>query len=312
MSRTPRGLASIHQLRELRKQRKYERPSAKLWGFVVLGLLLFTAIHVALSRRAIALRKGTMLAQQRALAATLGPRWGAVRSVVTETAVTAAKEPWAGDLVSPALRARAWRSEQAVFLRLGSTEAATEAAVLEAAKLSPRDAFLSCLKAPPLAPGADRLARFHRVQESFAVTRLLEPGWVDEVQGAEDDLRLKVFEEQYAAATPEALGRAVDLVEAAKLVFVVIDEVPAPQAGAKPLAVEEVQRSAHGVRVILADRASKVHLARIRVVPDVGIVPGGEGRVTDDEARAALERQVIGCTAARLFDRAIDDALATP
>lgn len=312
MPRTPRGLASIHQLREVRKQRKYERPSAKLWGFVVLGLIVFTALHAALSRRAIAQRKGAMLAQQRALAATLGPRWSAVRSVVTETAVAAAKDPWVGDLVSPILRTRAWRSEQAVFLRLGSTEAATEAAVLEAAKLSPRDAFLSCLKAPPLAPGADRLARFHRVQESFAVTRLLEPGWVDEVQAAEDELRLKVFEEQYAAATPEALGHAVELVESAKLVFVVIDEVPATATGAKPLAVEEVQRTAHGVRVIVADRASKVHLARIRVVPDVGIVPGGESRVSDDESRGALERQVIGCTAARLFDRAVDDAIAAP
>lgn len=312
MSRTPRGLASIHQLREIRKQRKYERPSAKLWGFVVLGLLLVTALHVALSRRAIAQRKGTMLAQQRALSATLGPRWSLVRGVVTETAVAAARDPWAGDLVSPLLRTRAWRSEPAVFLRLGSSEASSESAVLEAAKLSPRDAFLSCLKTPPLAAGADRLARYHRVQESFAVTRLLEPSWVDEVQAAEDELRLKVFEEQYAAATPENLERAVQLVEAAKLVFVVIDEVPPVAAGEKPVAVEDVQRSSHGVRVVVADRTSKVQLARIRVVPDVGIVPGGESRVTDDDARAALERQVIGCTAARLFDRAVDDALATP
>ena len=309
MPRTPRGLASIHQLRELRKQRKYERPSAKLWGFVVLGLLLVTATHAALSRRAIARRKGAMLAQQRALAATLGPRWLVVRGVVTETAVAAAKDPWLGDFVSPTLSSRAWRSEQAVFLRLGGNEALAESSVLDAANLSPRDAFLGCLKAPPLPIGQDRLARFHRVQSSFAVTRLLAPAWVDEVQAAEDELRLKVFEEQIAAATPEALARAVVLVEAAKLVFVVVDEVPSPAAGAPPVAVDEVQRRPHGVRVVVTDRASKVQLARIRVVPDVGIVPGGESRVSDDDARAALERQVIGCTAARLFDRAVDDAL---
>jgi hypothetical protein len=39
-------------------------------------------------------------------------------------------------------------------------------------------------------------------------------------------------------------------------------------------------------------------------------LPGGEGRVSDDDARAAIERQAIGCSAARLFDDAVDQALA--
>jgi hypothetical protein len=307
----PRGLGSIQKLREIRKQRKYERPSAKHWGVVVFGLLLVTAVHVALSRRAIAQRKGTLLAQERALVATLGPRWAAVRSVVTEAAVQTARDPWVGDRVDPSLARRAWRSEPAAFLRIGSTEGASETAVLEAAKLSPRDSFLACLRGPALPAGGDRLARFHRVQESFAVTRLLEPAWVEEVQSADDELRLKVFEEQFAAATPEALGRAVELVEAAKLVVVVVDEVTADESG-KPRSVEEAQRVPHGVRVALVDRASKVQLARIRVEPNVALVPGGESRVSDDEARAALERQAIGCSAARLFDAAIDAALAPP
>jgi hypothetical protein len=305
----PRGLASIHQLREIRKQRKHERPSAKHWGVVVFGLLLVTAVHVALARRTMAQRKGALLAQQRALAATIGPRWSAVRGVVTEAAVELARDPWPGDRVDASLARRAWRSEPAVFLRVGSTEAATEAAVLDAAKLSPRDAFLACLRAPPLAPGGDRLARFHRVQESFAVTRLLEPAWVEEVQAAEDELRLKVFEEQFAAATQQELGQAAQLVEAAKLVVVVVDEVPRGEDG-KAVSVEQAQRMAHGVRVALVDRANKVQLARIRVEPNVTLVPGGESRVDDDEARAALERQANGCSAARLFDAALDAALA--
>jgi hypothetical protein len=304
----PRGLGSIHKLREFRKQRKYERPSAKHWGVVVFGLLLVTFLHVALSRRALAQRKGTLLAQQRALVATLGPRWAAVRSAVIESAVQTARDPWPGDRVDASLARRAWRSEPAAFLRIGSTEGANEAAVLEAAKLSPRDAFLACLRGPALPAGGDRLARFHRVQESFAVTRLLEPSWVEDVQAAEDELRLKVFEEQFAAATAEALGRAVELVEAAKLVVVVVDEVGAGEDG-KPLRVEHAQRAPHGVRVVLVDRASKVQLARIRVEPNVTLVPGGESRVEDDEARAALERQAIGCSAARLFDAAMDASL---
>jgi hypothetical protein len=306
----PRGLASVHKLREIRKQRTHERPSAKHWGVVVFGLLLVTVLHVALSRRAIAQRKGALLAQQRALAATIGPRWAAVRGVVTEATVQTARDPWPGDRVDPALAKRAWRSEAAVFLRVGSTEAATESSVLEAAKLSPRDAFLACLRAPALPAGSDRLARFHRVQQSFAVTRLLDPAWVEEVQASEDELRLKVFEEQFAAATQQALGQAIDLVEAAKLVVIVVDEVPVGDDG-KPVSVESAQRVPHGVRVVLVDRASKLQLARIRVEPSVTLVPGGEGRVSvdDDESRAALERQAIGCSAARLFDAAVDDAL---
>jgi hypothetical protein len=308
MPRSTRGLASIPKLRELRKQRPHERPSAKLWGFVVLGLLSAVAIHVALSRRAIGQQKGTMLAKQRALAATIGPRWESVRGTVIDTAIAAAKEPWAGDQVDASLRARAWRSETAVYLRLGSNEAQTAETVLEATKLSPRDAFLSCLRTPTVAPGADRLGRFHRMQESFAVTRLLEPTWVDDVQNADDDLRLRVFTEQLAAATPEALETAVTLVERAKLVLVVIDEMPTTDGA--PARVEDVQRSAHGLRVTLVDRGTRMQLARIRVEPNVALVPGGEGRVSDDDARAAIERQAIGCSAARLFDDAVDQALA--
>jgi len=308
MPRSTRGLASIPKLRELRKQRPHERPSAKLWGFVVLGLLSAVAIHVALTRRAIGQQKGTMLAKQRALAATIGPRWESVRGTVIDTAIDAAKEPWAGDHVDASLRTRSWRSETAVYLRLGSNEARSAETVLEATKLSPRDSFLSCLRTPPVAPGSDRLGRFHRMQESFAVTRLLEPTWVDDVQNADDDLRLRVFTEQLAAATPEALETAVTLVERAKLVLVVIDEVP--QTEGAPARVEDVQRTPHGLRVALVDRGTRMHLARIRVEPNVALVPGGEGRVSDDDARAAIERQAIGCTAARLFDDAIDQALA--
>lgn len=308
MPRTTRGLASIPKLRELRKQRPHDSPSAKLWGFVVLGLISAVTLHTALTRRSLGQQKTAILGRQRALAATIGPRWESVRSLLVETAMNAAKDPWMGDFVSPSLRTRSWRSEQAVFLRLGSSEATSPQGVFDAAKFSPRDSFLSCLRAPPGALGSDRLTRFHRMQESFTVTRLLDPSWVEDVQSADDELRLKVFHEQLAGATTEALNTAVTLVETAKSVLLVVDEIPGHLA-ADAGRVEDVQRSPHGLRVLLVDRGSRVHLARIRVEPSVSLVPGGEGRVSDDESLAAIERQAIGCSAARLFDSALDAAL---
>ncbi len=305
MPRTPRGLASVHQVRELRQQRKFVRPSAKHWGVVVFGLLGVLGVHFTCAQRGLDARKRSMLARREPLAATFGPRWTDLRTVVTDTAVRLARDPWPGDDVSGTLSGRPWRSEPAVFLRLGSNEATGERAVLEASKLSPRDAFLACLRGPALPTGGDRLARFHRVQESFEVTRLLEAGWVDDVTAAGDELRLKVFEEQLAAATPKALERAAALVEGARLVIVVVDEV-APEHAAARGAVEDVQRTSHGLRVALVDRPTKVQLARIRVEPDVTLVPGGEGRVTDEEARAAIDRQAVGCSAARQFDATVD------
>ncbi len=51
MPRTPRGLASVHQVRELRQQRKFVRPSAKHWGVVVFGLLGVLGVHFTCAQR---------------------------------------------------------------------------------------------------------------------------------------------------------------------------------------------------------------------------------------------------------------------
>ena len=309
MPTSPRRLGTLERLRELRVERPRERPSAKAWGVVVFGLLLATGIHSALSARSLAKQKSALLARHRAVKVTFGPRWALARTAVTDSAVAAAREPWAGDYVDPSLRGRKWRSEPAVFFRLGSLEAGSPEAALEAAKLSPRDAFLSCLRGPQLRVGEDGLARFHRLQEAFAVTRLLDDAWVDNVQSAGNDLRVRVFENQFAGATQEALQAAVVLVESAKLVLVVVDEMGAPN-DTDGRAIEDIQRGPHGMRIMLSDRATRVQLARIRVEPSPRRMLAGEGHQPDDDTLAAVERQSMSCAAARLFDAAIDAAIS--
>lgn len=269
---------------------------------VVASLIAYKVV----SARELSAGKEALLAKQRAVAATLGTEWYPMREKL-EGGVVAAATDYAGDFVDAPARRHEWRSQPGLYLRMRVADAKDVATVRATAGESRKDAFAACLLREPNERGArgEVGAAFAEqpwnLAQAYGATRVLSDEWVQAVKTADDDLRLRVFREQYEKAVREEIPLAVDVVKRAQFFLLVLDEdVPEARAfadGGAP-SEEALQLVGHPARIHLFELPSGNEILRLRRSGEGRVIPAGERVVTDEETRDAMQRQANNCALA--------------
>jgi len=304
VKRATRGLAAIERARDDRSRGRVRWGSQA--GSIAAAAVIGSVIaYKVVSAHELSSGKEALLAKQRAVAATLGAEWYPMRGEL-ESGIVAAAKDYAGDLVDSRARRRDWRSQPGLYLRIRVADAKDPASVRGAAADSRKDAFASCLLREPSEHGAHgEVAAFAEqpwnLAQAYGATRVLSDDWVQSVKSADDELRLRVFQEQYDKAVRDEIPLAVDVVKRARFFLLVLDEdVPEAAAsgdGGAPTE-EQLQLVSHPARVHLFELPGGKEILRLRRSGEGRLIPAGERVVTDAETRAAMQRQANNCALA--------------
>lgn len=304
------GLKAIRGAQDDRRRGKPARITGPVWLATGGAILLATFVAWALSGRALTKAKNELLSQQRAAVKTVGAEWAPLRDKL-EAITLEASGPYAGDVVTPDVAKWDFRTAPGLYLRLRVEDARTVDAIRKNATGSLRDGFTACLlrheggRVQAVARGEDAGSGAHdqpwNLRQAYAATRVLGDTWASDVENAGDDLRLRVFEEQYEKAKKEEIPFAIEIVKKAKVFLLVLDEdVPeAKDVGGDAGVTEALQQVPHPARVHVVNLETGKLEARIRRNAGGEFMIAGERAVTDPEARAAMKRQVNNCALAQ-------------
>lgn len=308
----PRGLPAVARAREDRVRRGPRwtmRAGLVAAGAVVAGFLA----HTIVSGRELSAEKRSLLAKQRAVEATLGAQWFPLRDRLERDTVEAAG-PFQGDRIAPEALESPFRTEPGLYLRMLVTDAANVESIRRVAGDAKKDAFAACLLREPNVGGSrgDLDASAFAEQpwnlgQAYAATRILLDRWVHDVEDADDEMRLRVFSEQYEKAVREEIPLAIDVVARARFFLLVLDEEwgEAIPADGGRVTEEALQLVVHPARVFLFDLKAEKELFRLRRSGGALVIPAGEHPVTDPETRDAMQRQANNCSLATLVDAAL-------
>jgi hypothetical protein len=259
------------------------------------------------SQRELTTGKQSLLAKQRAIAATLGAEWYPLREKL-ENGVLASARDYAGDMVDARARRREWRSQPGLYLRMRLADARDTDHVRSAAGDSRKDAFAACLLREPNErgirgeiDGGAFAEQPWNLGRAYAATRILSDDWVRVVREADDEMRLRVFRDQYEKAVRDEIPLAIDVVKGAQFFLLVLDEdVPEAFAYADggTLTEESLQLVGHPARVHLFELPSGKEILRLKRSGEARVIPAGERVVTDPETRDAMQRQANNCALA--------------
>jgi hypothetical protein len=311
--RHSRGLPAIERAREDRQQgnTRWTTQAGLLAAAAVIGGFV---AHWIVSERELTSGKQSLLAKQRAIAATLGAEWYPLRDKLESDVLTAAKED-PTDLVDPRARRREWRSQPGLYLRMRLADARDTEHVHAAAADSRKDAFAACLLREPnergirgeLDGGAFAEQPWN-LGQAFSATRILSDEWVRVVKEADDDMRLRIFRDQYEKAVRDEIPLAIDVVKRAQFFLLVLDEdVPEAFAYADGgvMSEEALQLVGHPAHIHLFELPSGKEILRLKRSGEARVIPAGERVVTDPETREAMQRQANNCALAARVEEAV-------
>lgn len=260
-----------------------------------------------------------LLAKQRAVVATVGAEWMPLRENLEKDVLEGARaKEFPGDVVTQEAKTLAFRSEPGLYLRMRMADATSPESIRRVAADAQRDGFAACLlrERNDLGlrgeiDGGAFAEQPWNLGKAYAATRILTDDWAADVKDADDDLRLKVFVQQYDKAIREEIPLAIDVVKRAQFFLLVLDEdVPeaAVYADGGPLTEEALQMVEHPARVFLFDRTSNKLLARLRRSGGGRFIQAGERAITDDETHDAMQRQTNNCMLANAVEASIRTA----
>jgi hypothetical protein len=201
-------------------------------------------------------------------------------------------------------------------------DARDAASVRKVAADARKDAFAGCLLREPNERGArgeiDGGAFAEQpwnLGQAYAATRILTDEWTKDVADADEDLRLRVFADQYDKAVKTEIPLAIDVVRKATFFLLVLDEdVPeaALHVDAGGITEEALQLVPHPSRVHLFDvKNGNKEILRLRRTGDARVIPAGEHMITDSETRDAMQRQANNCSLANAVEAAMAAPVAT-
>lgn len=308
----PRGLPAVTRAREDRARRGPRwtmRAGLVAAAAVVAGFLA----HTIVSGRELQAEKRSLLSRRRAVEATLGAQWFPMRDRL-ETNIIDGARSFQGDRVAPEARASPFRTEPGLYLRMLVADAADVESIRRVAVDAKKDAFAACLLREPNllgirgeVDGGAFAEQPWNLGQAYAATRILSDRWIHEVEAADDEIRLRVFSEQYEKAVREEIPLAIDVVTRARFFLLVLDEEVSeamPGDGGR-VTEEALQLVVHPARVFLFDLKSNQELFRLRRSGGATVIPAGERPVTDPETREAMQRQANNCSLATLVESAI-------
>jgi hypothetical protein len=333
-----RGLPSIQQARDARAEGKTRWPSPKFWAYVGLILAISAILHWKWTDAEVERTRQKLLADQRGVAAELGPRWLPRRDRIESWITALAKDPGPEVIDKDALSKWDFRTRPGIYLRLRVEEAQTPEDIRKGALGSLRDGFTACLMRVPN-PSAtagkeckhtrdcpvrefcneqdhcSRPAQPFNLRVAYRTMHILSDEWVRDVQAADSELRTRLYVANFEDARRDDLPLAAELLMQAQYLLVVLDETPpgtpVPAADAGTMG-EVVQGTAHASRVAVYRFSDDKALLRVRRESGgelIGVAPQA-----DPDALAARQRQANSCALALAVREAMGDtgAAAVP
>ncbi len=298
-------------------------PSLKVAGWVLLLAAVATVIFAYREAAAVEQDRQKLMADQRALAATLGRTWEPIRDATEKLTLSSATDPTDDVVEKSELAAFPFQKEAGIYLRLRLDQAASTDAIHTATDASLHDGFTTCLMqtaADDATAGAEcasaadcaegqmcneldhcaKPAQPFNLRMAYHSMRVLTPEWVKDVQDAGDKQRVHALRATFDAAMKSDIPLAMELVGQAKFFLLVLDEKPAPTKNDADAGVtfddEEILAGKHyASRVFLYRLSDQKLLLRLR--RDENAVALGNP-ASDRSVEAARLRQINACALA--------------
>jgi hypothetical protein len=329
-----RGLPSIQKARDDRSEGKSRWPSPKFWAYAGLVLAISAILHWKWSDTEIERTKQKLLADQRGIAAELGPRWFPLRDRIEGWIAGLAKDPGPEVVERDILGKWDFRTRPGIYLRLRVEDAQTPDDIRKGARDSLRDGFTACLlRVPNPSATAGKECKMNRdcpsrefcneldhcsrpaqpfnLRVAYRTMHILTDEWVRDVQASDSELRTRLYVTNLDYALRDELPLAAELLTQAQYLLVVLDETPkgaAPPAADAGSFEEVVQALPHTARVAVFRLSDEKVLLRLRRESGgelIGIPPQA-----DADVLAARQRQAQSCALAMAVREAMGDTSA--
>ena len=310
-----RGLPAVHTMRAARKTGRFGKTTVTL---VIYGVAALAAVMVAynyFTDRQITQNRHALAAQVKAARATVGARWTPLRDELEAYSLGAnVAAVYPGDVTDPDVHKWDFRSDPGLYvrMRLGDLNATDATHRIEdfrrTAQFSTHDGFTSCLFKAEANPDPKTAALNDQpwnLKTAYQAVRVLGDDWLQEVESADSQLRLRAFTEQWDTARDTAIPHSIDMMTRATFYLFVYDEdvpeaalIAPPDGGVNGM--NELQMVPHPVRIHLVDLRKKKLVLRRRLTANAEFRLVGEGTLGDDADRA-VRRQVQNCQLGRDF-----------
>lgn len=299
------GLPAIKTAREDRQRGKFSRMTPSLALFVALGVIAVLMVYRYVTQKSLDADKTALLAKQRAAVATVGATWFPLRDKLEGIVLDSARSFPDEDVIAEGHLD--FRAMPGIYLRMRVADAKDAASVRAAALESVKDAFCGCLLREPNgaalrgdldAGGAPDQP--WNLRQAYTSTRILTDEWANEVKASDDDLRLRVFKQQYDKAATEEIPQSIDIMKRARFFLLVLDE-DSPEAKQKAdggaVTEEVLQTVVHDARIRIVSMDTWQDIARLKRAGRGELIPVGERRAPEDsETHDAMTRQVQNCS----------------
>lgn len=339
------GLPSLNEARaERRRQLATGRakigglpPQFFLWGGLI--LVTFFVGYYRMTQSDLEKARNALMAKQRAVAQSLGPKLLPIRDKVEAAAQELGAATYPGDFVDPGLDLEELTDTPGIYLRLQLEDAIEPERLRKAATASLRDGFTSCLfrdlRAPSPQEGAacresnqcapgeictefnvcQRPAQPFNMRLLYRALHVLSSKWTDEVHEARHELAISAYDGGLDSVTRVDIPVAIEVFQRAKVFTLVLDEAPAqglPEAipDADETEQERLQRSRHFARIGVWDLKSGELLLRMRSEASGELRDVGTRRGVS--VQAARQRQANSCALALDVKRRIQAAQSPP
>lgn len=286
-------------------------PGTRFWIWCVSAIVLSVLGYSFFASRSREGRKDVVLAKREAARSSFEKSWPPF-----ETAVEKALSEHVLALSEKEASGWDFRSLPGFYVRLRARDASNierrKAAIVE----SRRDGFSGCLMrpvggtVPPASVGLPESERHvpgeteqpWNLAEPFRLARVFSEDWKKEVLAAGDEMRLRIFEEQFDKAAVKELPKLAEMLKSAEVLVALLDD---ENDDSSALTFEDLQMKPHRVRTLIFNLKTGSVYARI-FREGAGAVQMLSGAVdTKPEVRAAMQRQVNNCTLAKSVQAAL-------
>ena len=323
-----RGLPSLNQARaERRRALVYGKVALRampphFWLWVLVGGAAFGVIYWRSAEGKLEARKSAVMAKQRAIAKALGPQMQPFRDQVEGWARELAADGIA-DFVAPGDRLKDLREAPGVYLRLRRESTKSTKEIRKAAQASLLDGFTSCLFVSPTGLPTQGTAcrltseclpgqlcnewnvcaappRPYNMRLAYRSLRVLTTEWSDELHEADSELGVNGYDRDLDSVAKHDVPVAVEIINKARFVTLVIDEdpvggLPKEPQGSTETPEEHLQRLPHFARVGIWELATRTPLLRVRAQAAADFVGMGGHAVQSSQTANAQARQANSC-----------------